>query len=105
MTDDRVQALPTAVADARESGRREGLAIAALSVALISFLNLLSAEKSILAIVLAVMAMSGSASRSVRRRSSIAIGLAILQIVTIIVVLVLFQDELGQLIEALHKLS
>lgn len=105
MTDDRAQGAATEVVDAREDGRREGLAVAALAVALISFLNLLSAEKSILAIVLALMAMSGSASRSVRRRSSIAIGLAVLQIVTIAVVLVLFQDELGQLIEALHKLS
>jgi hypothetical protein len=105
MTDDRPQAELADVVHARENGRRQGLAIAALALALISFLNLLGAEKSILAIVLAVVAMSGSASKSVRRRSSIAIGLAVLHIVTIAVVLVLFQDELGQLIQFLHTLG
>jgi hypothetical protein len=105
MTDDRPQAVSADVVHARENGRREGLAIAALTLGLISFLNLLGAEKSILAIVLAVVAMSGSASKSVRRRSSIAIGLAVLHIVTIAVVLVLFQDELGQLIQFLHTLG
>jgi len=105
MSDDRPQAVPADVAHAREDGRRQGLAIAALALGLISFLNLLGAEKSILAIVLAVVAMSGSGSKSVRRRSSIAIGLAVLHIVTIAVVLVLFQDELGQLIQFLHTLG
>jgi len=96
---------PPEVIHARDDGRRQGLAIAALALGLISFLNLLGTEKSILAIVLGVIAMSGSSSRLVRQRSFIAIGLALLQIVTIGVVLLLFQDELGQLVELLSKLS
>lgn len=93
------------VMQARDDGRRQGLAIAALAMSLVSYLNLLGAEKSILAIVFAVCAMSGSASALVRRRSLAAIGLALLHLVTIGVVLVVFREELGQLVQLLHKLS
>ncbi len=96
---------PAEVIQARDDGRRQGLAIAALAVGLISFLTMLGIEKAILAIVLGVIAMSGSSSRLVRQRSFIAIGLALLQIVTTGVVLLLYQDELGQLVELLSKLS
>jgi uncharacterized BrkB/YihY/UPF0761 family membrane protein len=102
---DSTEAVQRDVAAARNQGRRQGLAIAALALGLVSFLNLLGAEKSILAIVLAISAMSGSVSRQVRRRSLAAIGLAILHLVTIGVVLVLFQEELGQLVELLQKLA
>ena len=74
MSDGRAQAELTDVALAREDGRRQGLAIAALALALVSFLNLLGGEKSVLAIVLAVSAMSGSVSTQIRRRSLIAIA-------------------------------
>ena len=105
MGDDNLQAVPLDVAHSRDTGRREGLAIAALALGLISFLNLLGAEKSILAIVLAMMAMSRTTTKIVRRRSMIAIGLALVHIATIAVVLVLFKEELGEFIQSLHKLS
>lgn len=105
MIDSSTQAAPADVTQARDDGRRQGLAIAALALGLIAYLNLLGAEKSILAIVLAAMAMSGSGSRLVRRRAFAAIGLALLHLLTIGVVLVLFQDELGQLIQLLNKVS
>ncbi len=105
MTDNSMQATPVDIADARDNGRREGLAMAALALSLVSFLNLLGAEKSILAIVLAVMAMSHSTSKTAHRRSLIAISLALVHIVTIAVVLVLFQDELGEFIQTVNKLS
>lgn len=105
MTDSSTQAAPVDVAHARDNGRREGLAIAALALSLVSYLNLLGAEKSILAIVLAVMAMSHSSSKTAQRQSLIAISLALVHIVTIAVVLVLFQDELGVFIQTLNKLS
>ena len=98
----------TVIGDAdlqRDEGRRQGLAIAALALGLVSFVNLLGAEKSILAIVLAVIAMSGSNVRVVRHRAMFAIGLSVLQIVTILVVLLLFRDQLGQLIGLLRKLG
>lgn len=105
MTDSSMQATPVDVAHARDNGRREGLAIAALALGLVSFLNLLGAEKSILALVLAVTAMSHSSSKTVQRRSLIAMGLALVHLVTIAVVLVLFHDELGEFIQTLNKLS
>lgn len=105
MSDSSTQAVPTDLAEARDEGRRQGLAVAALGVALVSFLNLLGAEKDILAIVLAAMALSGSQTYQVRRRSFIAIGVAVLHLITIAVVLLLFQDELGQLIQLLIKLG
>ncbi|HEV2079167.1 MAG TPA: hypothetical protein VGR19_04625 [Allosphingosinicella sp.] len=105
MTDKGLEAAPLDVAQVRDHGRREGFAIAALALGLVSFVNLFGAEKSILAIVLATMAMSRSSTKTVRRRAFIAMGLALLHIVTLAVVLVLFQEELGQFIKSLHKLS
>ena len=105
MKDHSLQAMPVDVATARADGRREGFAIAAVSLSLLSFLSLLGAEKSILAIVFAAMALSRPGSNSVRRRSFLAIGLSLLQMITIAVVLVLFQEELGQLLQSLQKLS
>ena len=105
MSNSSTQAAPADLAQAHEDGRRQGLAIAALALGMVSFLSLLGAEKSILAAVLAVSAMSGSGSRLVRQRSLIAIGLALLHLVTIGVVLVFFWDEFGQLIQLLNKLS
>lgn len=102
---DSGQAVQHELIEARDQGRRQGLAIAALALGLVSFLNLLGAEKSILAVVLAISAMSGSASAQVRRRSAAAIALALLHLVTVGVVLVLFQDELGQLVRLLNKLA
>jgi len=90
---------------AQAEGRRQGMALAALALGLVSFLNLLGTEKAILAILLAGLALSGSTSRIVRRRSFIALGLAVLYILTILLVLGLFHDELGQLLQLLTKLS
>jgi hypothetical protein len=93
------------LAQAQDEGRRQGLAIAALAAALVAFLNLLGAEKSILAIVLATVAMSGSSSRLVRRRSLIAIGLAAMYIATMVAVLVIFRNELAELVRLLSTLG
>lgn len=92
-------------AQARSRGRREGLALAALSLSLISFLNLLGVEKSILAIVLAAAALAGPKDEPGRRRSFIALGLSALHVVTIVVVLIMFREQLGELLRLLSKLS
>jgi hypothetical protein len=93
------------LAQARDDGRRQGLAIAALAASLVAYVNLLGAEKSILAIVLATIAMFGTGSRIVRRRSLIAIGLSLVHIATIIAVLVIFRNELGELVQLLSQLG
>ena len=93
------------LARARDDGRRQGLAIAALATSLVAFLNLLGAEKSILAIVLATIAMTGTGSRLVRRRALMAIGLSLIHMATIVAVLVIFRDELGELVQLLSTLG
>ena len=93
------------VTRAVDRGRREGLATAALALSFVSFINLLGAEKALLAIALAALALSGPKEEPARRRSFIAIGLALLQILTILVVVVVFRDQLGDLIRLLHRLG
>jgi hypothetical protein len=91
---------------AYEEGRRTGLAIAAFALAIMSFINLLGVEKSILALVLAVIAMYGAPrGAEVRRWSRNAIGLAAVHIVIFVVFIVLFHQKLGQLILLLQKLG
>lgn len=105
MTPSNTQDPHSDLAQARNDGRCQGLAIAALATSLVAYLNLLGAEKSILAIVLATIAMTGSASRLVRRRSLIAIGLAAIHIATVVAVLVIFRDELAELVRLLSTLG
>lgn len=93
------------LAGARLQGRKQGLAAAALALGLLSFLNLLGAEKAILALVLGFAALSGATDTGVRRRSLAAIGLAAIYLVSVVIVLVVFRDRLADLIEALNALG
>ncbi len=91
------------VHNAFQEGRRIGLATAALALGVVSFLNLLGLEKSILAIVLALLAMQGAEPVTAAfRRGRTALMVSAVHVLTIVVVLVLFHDKLLQL---LHKLS
>ena len=90
---------------AQRQGRGEGLALAAVALAIVAFINLLGAEKAILAMVLAVLARRDATSTIARRRSRIAIALGALQLGTVAVVLVLFRDRLGQLVDLLKTLG
>ena len=95
-----------AVAAAHEAGRRLGLATAALAVSIVSFLNLLGLEKSILAIVLAALSLGGSRiTAATRTRSRIALGLGVVHIISMIVVLLIFREELGELLNLLYELN
>lgn len=105
MTDHDMAAKGAELARAQDEGRRQGMATAALALGLVSFLNLLGMEKAILAIVLALLAMSGSTSPLVRRRSGFAVGLALLYVLTIALVLVLYHDQLNEFLQLLTKLS
>jgi len=97
---------PQTIDAAYQSGRRVGLATAALALAIVSFLNLLGTEKSILAAVLAIMAMRGGATlKDGLQRSRIALAIAVLHILTVIIVLVLFRDDLAGLLMYLRNLS
>ncbi len=94
------------LSDAFRAGRRVGFGISALVLSLVSFLTLLGAEKAILAIILGVVAIRGSGQAALARRLGIiAICLGALFLLTLVVVLVVYQDQLRQFIETLQKLS
>jgi|SoiMethySBSTD1v2_1073268.scaffolds.fasta_scaffold2293808_2 hypothetical protein len=88
-----------------EQGRREGYALAGLVLSLVSFINLLGAEKSILAIVLATFALRGAASAAARKNARIAVAVAAVHVVTILIVVVLFRDKFAQLLKLLRQLG
>ena len=94
------------VQTAYEDGRRFGLATAALALGVVSFVNLLGIEKSILAIVLAILAIKGGGFRAaVLRRGRTALILASAHIVISVAILVIFRARLMELVQLLHKLS
>lgn len=87
-------------------GRNMGLATAALALSLVSFVNLLGIEKSILAAVLAIFALRGrNPAAQTARRSRITLIFAGIHAVTFIVVVALFHEKLAELIHLLQKLS
>ncbi len=88
-----------------ERGRREAFATTALILSLVSFVNLMGAEKSILAIALAALALRGAVGAIAHKRGRIAIAVASLHVITILVVLVLLRDKFAQLIELLRQLG
>ena len=91
---------------AYERGRRIGLATGALALSVVAFVNLLGLEKSILAVILALLALRGSASAvEGAPRARAALIIAVLHIVTIAAVLVIFHDKLLQLLHLLEKLG
>lgn len=94
------------VAEAFDAGRRAGLAVAAFSLALVSFLSLLGAEKALLAIVLATVALRGAkVGETTRRLALAAIGIGTIFVATVAFVVIAYWDKIRELIAALEKLS
>lgn len=84
-------------------GRGEGLAIAALAVGGVAFINLLGAEKALLALILAMSALGlrdGSSTKAVA-----AISLSCLYLVTMAGVLIVYRDKIGPLVRLLKDLG
>lgn len=91
---------------AYQRGRRMGLATGALALSVVAFVNLLGMEKSILAGVLALLALQGAApAADLIRRGRIALAIAVVHILTVIFMLVVFHDKLLQLLHLLQKLG
>jgi len=91
-------------------GRNAGFATAAMALAVVSYVNLLGIEKSLLAITFAVIALKGAAQlSSARRRIWAALALAAIHAITVIVVVVVYADKLAllarQVIALYHSLS
>lgn len=91
---------------AYQDGKRAGLAIAALAMAIIAFINLLNVEKSLLAIVLAMFALRGAAtSRVVRQWAQTAVVIAIGHIIILLVLVAVYRTVFVELFRLLQKLS
>jgi hypothetical protein len=89
---------------AYREGQRAGLAVAALAVAIVAFLQLLGVEKSLLAVVLGALSLRGAATRGPLRswgRAAIIVG--IVHVVLVIVLLIVFHDTFVQLLHLLRK--
>ena len=87
-------------------GQRAGLALAGLGIAVMAFISLLGVEKSLLALVIAAVALRGAgADRTTQRRAWLAIGLALVHWIVLGTVVTLFHQQLAQLIALLQRLS
>ena len=98
--------------ESRESsfvlGQRYTLATLALTLALLSFLNLAGMEKAILAIVLGLRALKPAPQPALERRrgwARMAVGLGIAHVVLVVTVILLNLDRLSALIDALRAMS
>ncbi len=96
---------PSEASLAYRDGWRSGLALGALAIAVVAFINLLSMEKSILAAVLAIVAIKGAGPGPTTRRGWLALGVAALHIVFAATVLILLHDKLARLLHLLQTLG
>jgi hypothetical protein len=98
--------------ESRESsfvlGQRYTLATLALTLALLSFLNLAGMEKAILAILLGLRALKPAPQPALEQRrgwARMAIGLGIAHVVLVVTVILLNLDRLSALLDALRAMS
>ena len=100
-----LSAAPPDLQHARERGRSEGFAIAAVALGVLSFIQLLGAEKALLAVVLGILALRGAASPRARTQGRIAIALGAIYLAVTATALVLFRDQFAELIRLLQTLG
>ena len=98
--------------ESRESsfvlGQRYTLATLALTLALLSFLNLAGMEKAILAILLGLRALKPAPQPALEQRhgwARMAIGLGVAHVVLVVTVILLNLDRLSALLDALRAMS
>ena len=98
--------------ESRESafvlGQRYTFATLALTLALLSFLNLAGMEKAILAIVLGLRALKPAPQPPLEQRrgwARMAIGLGVAHVVLVVTVILLNLDRISTLIDALRAMS
>jgi hypothetical protein len=90
---------------AYRQGWRAGLALGALAVAVSAFINVLSIEKSLLAIALALVALRGADAGPARKRGRLALGIAAAHLALAAFVLVVFHDKLARLLSLMQSLG
>ena len=98
--------------ESRESafvlGQRYTFATLALTLALLSFLNLAGMEKAILAIVLGLRALRPAPQPPLEQRrgwARMAIGLGVAHVVLVVTVILLNLDRISALLDALRAMS
>ena len=98
--------------ESRESafvlGQRYTFATLALTLALLSFLNLAGMEKAVLAIVLGLRALRPAPQPPLEQRrgwARMAIGLGVAHVVLVVTVILLNLDRISRLIDALRAMS
>jgi hypothetical protein len=87
------------------AGRRDGLALGALALALVAFVNVLSLEKAVLAAVLAVLALKAAPGAPASRRAQWALGIAVFYVVSWLALLVIFHERFFRLLQLLQQLG
>ncbi|MDB5676539.1 MAG: hypothetical protein JWM65_3521 [Sphingomonas bacterium] len=91
---------------AYRQGQRAGFSLAALAIAAMAFVNLLGFEKSLLALVIAGIALRGGVvDPRTRHWARLAIALAVGHWLVLTVVMGLYHQQLAQLIALLQRLS
>ena len=94
------------IGDPYNAGLRVGFGIAALTIGGVSCLSLLGAEKAVTAIVFGALAMRGVRKGSLAKRlglASVVLGAAFL--ITMAALLIMFHDQVMELVRLLQKLS
>jgi hypothetical protein len=99
------EATSTETSLAYDDGRRAGLALGALALAIVAFVNLLSLEKSILAAVLAIVALRGVRGGVALSRGRLALGIAAAHLLIAAILFTLLRDKLAELLHLLNTLG
>ena len=97
--------LQPAADDRYRAGRRDGLALGALALSLVAFVNVLSLEKALLAGGLALLALKAAPPAAPSRKAQWALGVAVVYVVTWIAVFVIFHERFVRLFELLQQLG
>lgn len=90
---------------AYRQGWRAGLTLGALAIAVAAFINLLSVEKSILAIVLAAVALGGAGPGRARSRARLALVIAAVHLIVVALALIVFHEKLARLLSLMQSLG
>jgi hypothetical protein len=84
---------------AYREGRNAGLALGALSMAALAYINLLSVEKSLLAIALAWIVLSRAGAPTSRTQARWALGIALVHVAIWVGAAIMFAGRLVQLVQ------
>jgi len=98
---------PQNIRDAFAAGRVAGLALAALTISVVAFIQLLGAEKALVGLVFGTLAYRGAsgASLQARRLAIAAILVSLAYLILMIIVLLVAGEDVLDAIRAIDKAS